>query len=378
MQKQRIATILALLLLPAVCPAAVRTVSLAGTINKTLNIRMELKIDVGIPLPNAPTLDYTLKISGSYFYEKDKTPISLKGTMDGSGHFEIQEFDAQGKVTGTFRGKDTSIFEKRFWPHVGEGLEGDWTKPGSDKKLPFALQVDPVYHHGKSSGWAGEWNYTKSTQFDSSSITIGNEQPGSFDFTMGGGSGAHPCQLEGTAQISGTKASWTDSETGCKVTITLKAGKLALKTTEQCNGFCGMGAQFYNGEYRHGPVKRKEMDLVDLGVLKKAQQKELQRLSGKDYHLFVNSFQLTSEEEDLDGMGIKGTSGAVRGLFTYMEAIVLYRPDGKIWAAAIDSEDDTVKYFTNDPAYAGKLPKTIDKWRERFADKKVLFMSKTK
>jgi hypothetical protein len=334
--------------------------SLGGTIDKTLNIRMELKIDSG-------------KISGSYFYEKDKTPISLKGTVDknftldiNSGNFEIQEFDAQGKVTGTFRVERTSILN----------LEGDWTKPGSDKKLPFALQVDPVYHQGKSSGWAGEWNYTKSTQFASNSITIGNEQPGSFDFTMGGGSGAHTCQLEGTAQISGTKASWTDSETGCKVTITLKAGKLALKTTEQCNGFCGIGAQFYNGEYRHGPVK--EMDLVELGVLKKAQQKELQRLSGKDYDLFVNSFQLTSEEEDLDGIGIKGTSGAVRGLFTYMEAIVLYRPDGKMWAAVIDTHDDTVKYFTNDPAYAGKLLKTIDKWRERFADKKVLFMSKTK
>jgi hypothetical protein len=135
---------------------------------------------------------------------------------------------------------------------------------------------------------------------------------------------------------------------------------------------------FLDGEYRHGPVKGKEKDLIDLGLLKKAQQKELQRLSGKDYDLFVNSFQLTSEEEDLDGMGIKGTSGFVRGLPTEMNAIVLYRPDGKIWAAVIDSEDDTVKYFTNDPAYAGKLLKTIDKWRERFADKKVLFMSKTK
>jgi hypothetical protein len=92
----------------------------------------------------------------------------------------------------------------------------------------------------------------------------------------------------------------------------------------------------------------------------------------------VNSFHLTSEVEDLDGMGIKGTSGHVRGLFNSMEAIVLYRPDGKMWAAVIDTEDQTVKYFTNDPAYAGKLLKTIDKWREGFADKKVLFMSKTK
>jgi hypothetical protein len=365
MQKQRIATILALLLLPTVCQAAVRTMSLSGTINKTLNIRMELKIDSG-------------KISGSYFYEQDKTPITLKGTMDGSGKFEIQEVDAQGKVTGTFLGEATS--KEETFGH--EKFEGDWTKPGSDQKLPFALQVDPVYRQGKSSGWAGEWNYTKGTQFYFCSITIGNEQPGSFDFIIEAGSGANQCEVDGTAQISGTKASWTDSEwtdseTPCKVTMTLKAGKLALKTG-QCWQFCGAGTVFADGEYRHGGVKWKEKDLVELGVLKKAQQKELQRLSGKDFDLFVNSFHLIEEEEDLDGMGIKGTSGYIRGLNTYSNAIVLYRPDGKMWAAVIDTKDDTVKYFTNDPAYAGKLLKTIDKWRESFADKKVLFMSKTK
>jgi hypothetical protein len=104
------------------------------------------------------------------------------------------------------------------------------------------------------------------------------EQPGSFDFQTAAGSGGHLCEVEGTAQISGTKASWMDSETGCKVTITLNAGKLALQTTEQCSQFCGMGPQFYNGEYGHGPVKQNEIGLLDLGALEnEAQQKELQR-----------------------------------------------------------------------------------------------------
>jgi hypothetical protein len=91
----------------------------------------------------------------------------------------------------------------------------------------------------------------------------------------------------------------------------------------------------------------------------------------------VNSLQLTSEE-DLDGMGLKGTSGFVRGLPTEMNAIVLYRPDGKMWAAVIDAEDDTVKYFTNDPAYAGKLLKTIDKWREKIRRQESLIHEQNK
>jgi hypothetical protein len=41
----------------------------------------------------------------------------------------------------------------------------------------------------------------------------------------------------------------------------------------------------------------------------------------------------------------------------------------------IDAEDE-VLYFTNDPRYAGTLPKTIDHWREPFREKPVVYMSR--
>ncbi len=53
---------------------------------------------------------------------------------------------------------------------------------------------------------------------------------------------------------------------------------------------------------------------------------------------------------------------------------------GKIYAAVIDVEGDSknpkVLYFTNDPRYAGTLPKTIDHWRERFREKAIVYMNR--
>lgn len=331
----------------------VRTVSYSGAINKTLNIKMKLSIADG-------------KISGSYYYEKNKVEIPLKGTIDDSENFEIQEYDAQGKVTGVFRGEHTGILE----------LEGDWSKPGSDRKLSFVLKADAVYNNGKSAGWAGDWNYAKSTQFDQCSISIGNEQSDRFDFEIAAGSGGNEGSMEGTALVSGTKAVWTDAETKCKVGLTLKGQSLFLETNEECQSFAGNGVQFFNAEYRHGEVESK--GLVELGVLPKTQDQSLRQLTGSDYQQFVDSFQLISDVEDLDKLGAKGVSGGVRGLFTEMEAIVMYRPDGKMWAAVIDSDSGGVKYFTNDPGWAKKLPKTFDQWRTNFADKEITYMSAKK
>lgn len=347
------AIFLSLFLSATAFPANPLHTSYSGTINKTLKIKMKLNFE-------------DKKIAGSYFYEKNKTEIPLKGSIDDLDHFEIQEYDSKGNVTGVFRGEHTGILE----------LEGDWSKPGSDRKMPFVLKADPVFGNGKSAGWAGTWNYVKTTQFDRCSIDIGNEQPERFDFEIAAESGGNAGSMEGTARIAGTKALWTDNETGCKVKMTLKGQSLYLETTEECQEFAGNGVQFFNDEYRQGEIKDK--GLVELGVFGAAQDKILRQLTGADYQQFVDSMQLISEVQDLDKLGVKGVSGGVRGLFTEMEGIVLYRPDGKMWAAVIDSDSGGVKYFTNDPAWAKKLPKSIDQWRTNFADKEIIYMSAKK
>lgn len=328
-----------------------RNVMFTGAINKTLKIHMQLSIQ-------------NETVTGAYFYDKNKVNIPLKGTLK-DGDMELREFNAKGDVTGVFRSDHSSLLE----------LQGNWSKPGGGKMLPFELTAEPVYDNGPSAGWAGKWTYTKSNQFDMSSVEIGNESADGFDFVLFAESGGNIGDLEGSAKVSGSEASWTDAETGCRVTMSLKNQELTLKTTQPCEQFCGMGAQFYNGAYAQVDAPA-EMDLVELGVLEnEAQEKALEKLTGNDYALFESCFQLIAEAEDLDHLGAKGVSGGVRGLFTEMEAIVLHREDGRLWAAVIDSDNGAVKYFTNDPAFANKLPKTIEEWRKNFSDKKVIFMN---
>lgn len=113
--------------------------------------------------------------------------------------------------------------------------------------------------------------------------------------------------------------------------------------------------------------------LTDLGIFEKRIQEEAFNLfAGEDYLLFVERFQLVYETNDLDNFNAKVHSGGVRGLFTFMEAIIMYNTEGIFWAAAID--DEVVKYFTNDPDHRSTLPKTIDAWRANFTDNKVEYI----
>lgn len=71
-------------------------------------------------------------LRGTYAYEKIGTNINLSGTIEGKGNFTLQETDASGKQTGTFKGT---------WVEQGAGatLEGTWTKAGAKEGLSFYL-----------------------------------------------------------------------------------------------------------------------------------------------------------------------------------------------------------------------------------------------
>ena len=50
--------------------------------------------------------------------------------------------------------------------------------------------------------------------------------------------------------------------------------------------------------------------------------------------------------------------------------------EGQLWAAYIDEE--VVRYFTTEPKYKTTLPATMEHWRERFKEKKVILDSQVK
>ena len=82
-------------------------------------------------------------LSGSYFYQKVGKKIDVRGTVDKDGKVTLEEFDANGKQSGVFKGN---------WKQDENGaieIAGNWTKPNGDKQAAFSLHEEPIeFSHG--------------------------------------------------------------------------------------------------------------------------------------------------------------------------------------------------------------------------------------
>jgi hypothetical protein len=101
-----------------------------GSIGSTLDLQMKL-------VKNGDQL------SGSYFYQKVGTRITLRGAVDKDGNLTLDEFDPNGKQTGVFKGLWTVDKEDGLIT-----LAGNWSKPsgekGEDKKTAFSVHEEPI------------------------------------------------------------------------------------------------------------------------------------------------------------------------------------------------------------------------------------------
>ncbi len=78
------------------------------------------------------------KLTGTYFYQKVGKKIDVRGTVDSGNNVVLEEFDANSKQTGVFKG---------VWKTGDDGLieiAGNWTKPNSNKATAFSLQQEPI------------------------------------------------------------------------------------------------------------------------------------------------------------------------------------------------------------------------------------------
>jgi Protein of unknown function (DUF3298)/Deacetylase PdaC len=97
-----------------------------GSIGSTLGLQMKLNREGE-------------KLSGDYYYQKIGTKIELRGTVDKDNNLRLEEFDANGKQTGIFKG---------IWKNNEDGLislAGNWSKPNSDKMVAFSLHQEPIH-----------------------------------------------------------------------------------------------------------------------------------------------------------------------------------------------------------------------------------------
>jgi hypothetical protein len=200
-----------------------------------------------------------------------------------------------------------------------------------------------------------------------------------IEFQVNATDGANTGEISGKAEIQGNRATFLeekaeDQEEQCKVVMTLGSDAITLETTD-CGQNFGWNVSA-DGKYKKGS-RRKTISLSESGLLQsEAMETKFKSLVGADYKLFLEVSQLVSEEEDLDKLGAYVRSSGVRGMFTILGAIVMSTPDGKFMAALVypseESQPEIVRYYTNIPSFGTSLPVTINKWRERFPDRKVM------
>jgi hypothetical protein len=243
-----------------------------------------------------------------------------------------------------------------------------------------------------AGGWAGTWTLEDKRGFNGGDVTIKEVTGLSFDFDISASSGGHAGEIEGHASINGEKARFAE-KTGsgggatheCIVDFVLRSKAIEINTNDGCQGYGGMGVVF-DGSYLREKPKPTEITLKGLhfspakdDVWTDENDRVFAQLTGKDYKQFAETCQLVFTNDDLDQFGAKVHACGVRGLFTFLESIIMTTANGKIYAAVIDVDDDSknpkVLYFTNDPRYAGTLPKTIDDWRGHFREYPIVYMS---
>lgn len=217
--------------------------------------------------------------------------------------------------------------------------------------------------------WNGEW--TRASQFDVGVLEISNSNSSTFDFTLEVYSGAHVRNMEGTARINGKRASFTDEYSACELTFTHKGELIFIKETIDCSLF---SSTTYAGEFALEPPALMENSLYPSIIEDKTVNDELQELFGEDYPLFYDTMQLVYTGEYDDEVKGNVISGAVRGLFTIMEAIIVIGDDGSLYGAVINN--GSIHYYTNNPNYKNKLPISIVTWMQYFNYYDVKYLSK--
>jgi hypothetical protein len=228
---------------------------------------------------------------------------------------------------------------------------------------------------GASKLWIGHWE--RHEWQNDALLEIKSIKSDSIEFSLMASSSRHTGELEGMAIVSGNSAKFSSYDESDTCVIQFELLGDSLITIDQKKGFCfaGMGVA-YDGQYKNSAKKNQNDEttesMISVGVLSTEKQDSIfKTLVGDSYTLFVNSTQLTSDDDDLDGFNATVHSSGVRGLFTIMENIVMLDSSNNIWAAVID--DNKVYYFTTNRDYKSKLPKTIDNWRQRFKDYPIIY-----
>jgi hypothetical protein len=225
----------------AECPASGSTIELFGIVGKGLGISMNLTVQKD-------------RLSGSYLYVKYEKKIPLSGTCT-NGSLALQESDASGKQTGSFRGNFTK-------PQI---IEGTWSTPDGKKTLPFHLQA--LLPTDRVSGRYTQPNPTCDTEGGKTVIEPDDElnillqddgrlRIAGISYYVTNTCYVNLGTVDGTAKLEGRTADYVvdpDDPHSCRVTIQFTNGTLDVSDDCLNRGPFGHNVEFAGTYKRVGP-----------------------------------------------------------------------------------------------------------------------------
>ncbi len=231
----------------------------------------------------------------------------------------------------------------------------------------------PTFWQGKARPrWFGFW-HTDGTPTASNTLFIREVNATGFIFHLSLIDGSRAGNIVGFAKFVGPDTAYAridgaDESGPCEIKFRRTLGEKRQIQVEEslgCRYFKGMGASF-EGNY----VCRSDL-LFDSAVLDELDLQRLYGITGQLYRPLLDRFQQVGGSDNNDTFTAKVITGGAKGLYTFFEAIVMRGAGGQLWAAYIDNE--AVRYFTTEREFRERLPQTIERWRDRFRSKNVVF-----
>ncbi|MCL5028414.1 MAG: toll/interleukin-1 receptor domain-containing protein [Bacteroidetes bacterium] len=219
--------------------------------------------------------------------------------------------------------------------------------------------------------WWGIWKQPNESRFISAGLFISKIYNDGFDFEIKVGRGAHTGGISGRAKIIDSyHAIYKETMDNNLVEIKFEKKGFSVPTIIIEENF---GAHYYHGQraYFLGPYIFNGDILIERQILSDESVSKLYELMGEYYWQFRNNFYDIYNSDNLDDFKCKVFSGGVPGLYTSYESIIMLGNKGEIFAAYL--EDKGLRYFTSESEYKKKFPKTIEAWRDRFKERKVIF-----
>jgi hypothetical protein len=228
-------------------------------------------------------------------------------------------------------------------------------------------------------GWNGEWK--RVINANTGTLTISNYDGSNFDLAMDVLSGSHTASIDGKAVVTGKTATFNDEEYNCRLDFTLGENSVGVEETQACTQIGGIGT-YFSGDYldSEAAASTPATTLSSLMILDEESDGDIQRLLGNDYAGFVDNMQLVSETRDKYGLAETVVlEGAVRGMYTLMEGIIVEDPFNNYYIGNLVSDSEgntTLRFYTNDANYKNKLHDVVDTWRQDFSTYPVEYVYK--